>query len=83
MFKDLKKQSCYFDWGIWFFRYAICKALAQEGCIVINLDIKKNLVFEKKIKTKKLKIDFIKCDITNINQIKKCKNRVFKKLQEN
>ena len=45
--------------------------LAQEGCIVINLDIKKNLVFEKKIKTKKLKIDFIKCDITNINQIKK------------
>ncbi len=78
MFKDLKNKVAILTGGSGFLGMQFAEALAQEGCIVINLDIKKNLVFEKKIKTKKLKIDFIKCDITNINQIKKSKNRVLK-----
>ena len=78
MFKDLKNKVAILTGGSGFLGMQFAEVLAEAGCIVFNLDIKKNINFEKKIKNKRLKIHFIKCNIADVRQLKKSKNIIIK-----
>ena len=47
MFKDLKNKVAILTGGSGFLGMQFARVIAQEGCIVINLDIKKILYLRK------------------------------------
>ena len=78
MTKDLKNKVAVITGGSGFLGMQFCKTLAENGCLVINIDKKKNTNFEKIIKLNKLNIKYFKCNITNERDLLNTKKKILK-----
>lgn len=79
MEKILKNKIAIVTGGSGFLGSQFCKILAKNGSTVINIDIKRNLVFENEINSKKLKIFFYKGNIINEKLLLNIKKKILNK----
>lgn len=82
MEKKLKNKVAIITGGSGFLGKQFCKALSESGCMVINIDTKRNKLFEKEIRQKNLKIFNFKGDITKESQLIKLKKIFLKKFKK-
>ena len=82
MTKDLKNKIAIITGGSGFLGTQFCKTLAENGCLVINIDKKKNLSFERIIRANKLNIKFLKCNITKEKDLLETRNKILKSFKK-